>query len=69
MNDKIQTRSEENGIRNFWTLSDALTHANNNLDVWKISFSTETGERIRLVRKDVPMGDMGTGALWMYEPI
>lgn len=55
----IQTRSEENGIRDFTSLAEAFSAAKKDPSIWKISFSMNT-ERIRLVKhKD----------MWIYEPI
>ena len=57
----FQTRSEENGIKEFNTFDAALGEATQDKTVWKISFTIpKTNERIRLVRKDFD---------WVYEPI
>lgn len=65
----VRTRSEKNGLREFETFSDAMTHANWNEDVWKISFDLSSGERVRLVRQTILMGELGSGVLWVYELI
>jgi len=46
----VQTRSEKSGIIYFNTLKEALSHAIANSDVWKISFTVDSGESVRLVR-------------------
>lgn len=47
---EIQTRSEIHGLKQHATLKDAIEHAQKEHTVWKISFSIETGERVRLVK-------------------
>jgi len=59
----VQTRSEEHGLLYFLTVFEAMEHAAADLTVWKISFETIKGERIRLV-KDIEANNM-----WGYEPI
>lgn len=49
---EIQTRSERNGLKYFTTLKQAFDHAEQDLSVWKISFSLPDGERVRLVKND-----------------
>ena len=56
----IQVRSEELGVRQFKTLQDALSYAQDNRSVWKISFEIIDGTRVRLVREDNQ---------WIYESI
>lgn len=56
----VQTRSEENGLKFFRTLQEATDHAKKDLTVWKISFQSETGERVRLVKR---------GGEFVYEPM
>lgn len=48
----FQVRSEETGIRYFPTLKQAYEDAHTDTTVWKISFDTKNGERVRLVRHD-----------------
>lgn len=63
----FQTRSETNGLAYFETMKEAVAHAVENPDVWKISFGvkgkTGVSERIRLVRFPP---DINT---WTYAPI
>lgn len=59
---EIQTRGEISGLMYFDTLESALSYAEKNKDVWKISFSIHSGERVRLV-KDVVQG------VWVYDPL
>lgn len=47
--DIFQTRSEDNGFQYFPTLKQALENAEKDETVWKISFSTQSGERVRLI--------------------
>jgi hypothetical protein len=49
---QVQTRSEFGGLLWFDDLSDALSYADNDRTVWKISFNIEDrlGTRVRLVR-------------------
>lgn len=56
----VQTRSEENGLREFATIAEAMNHAKEDLSVWKVSFAVGD-ERVRLTRNAV--GE------WYYEPI
>ena len=48
----VQTRSEETGIKHFKKFEDALAAAKADESIWKISFNTSSGERVRLVRND-----------------
>lgn len=57
----IQTRSETTGIKEFATFKEALIASKRDITIWKISFTLQTGERIRLVRSQAD--------LWNYEPI
>lgn len=57
----VQTRDEEGSLRYFATIEDALAYARKEPSVWKISFDSVTGERVRLV--------IGEYCEWMYEPI
>lgn len=45
-----QLRSEENDIREVISIRDALKVAEADETIWKISFNSKVGERIRLVR-------------------
>lgn len=56
----FQTRSEETGLKAHGSLKTALDHAARDHSVWKVSFTLETGERVRLVR--TPNG-------WVYENV
>ena len=56
----IQTRATGGELRYYATLTMALIDAQKNKEVWKISFNTATGERVRLVR---------TEDGWVYESI
>lgn len=49
---KVQTRGEEDGLKQFPTVKEAYVHALNTPDVWKISFYADNGERVRLVRSE-----------------
>lgn len=60
----IQTRSEETGLGQHKTLKEAFEAAKNDPTIWKISFCTETGERVRLVRIHEP-----NAIYWVYEYI
>jgi hypothetical protein len=46
-----QTRDEAGNLEYFTTFEKALTHARDNKSVWKISWTTQGGERIRLIRE------------------
>lgn len=46
----VQTRSESTGLKEHTNLIAAFDYAKNDNSVWKISFNTEDGTRIRLVR-------------------
>jgi hypothetical protein len=47
----IQTQSHDGELREFFTFGAAYTHAKNDPQVWKISFTLiGTNERIRLIR-------------------
>lgn len=47
---EIQTRNTEGELRYFSTFAEAWQHRLVDTSVWKISFSIQTGERIRLVK-------------------
>lgn len=47
----VQTRSEENGLKDFGSFAEAFLEAAKDSSVWKISFWLGN-ERIRLVKKD-----------------
>lgn len=49
---EVQTRNEEGALEFFSTLKEAVDHADQNPDVWKISFGLPTEERVRLVRNE-----------------
>lgn len=46
----VQTRNELGALQLFPTIEEALEHAKANPNVWKISFASESGERVRFVR-------------------
>ena len=56
----IQTRSETTGILKHKTFQDAISTANLDSSIWKISFEIEDGTRVRLVR---------TQEGWVYENV
>lgn len=56
---RYQTRSESTGIDYHETMAEAISAAEKDQSIWKISFST-ADERIRLVRN---------GDCWVYEPL
>lgn len=56
---EFQTRRLNGEIRHFPTLAEALKDATDR-DVWKVSFSIQTGERVRLVRD---------GSVFVYSPL
>jgi len=57
---EIQTSSQTGDIRFYRTLESALTEAQLDTKVWKVSFNAEDGTRIRLVR---------TIEGWVYENV
>ena len=59
---EVQTRSETSnpGLLFHDTFQAAMLHAISDPTVWKVSFSVESGERIRLIRED---------GNWVYESI
>lgn len=61
MDDKYQTRSEENGLEYHPTLEAAHKAARKDPTIWKISYAVQNGDRIRLVRKNNDQ--------WVNEPI
>lgn len=56
----IQTRDEEGHLEYWPTLKAAFEMAYRNQAIWKVSFNTANGERIRLIRM---------GEHWVYDPI
>lgn len=57
----VQTRNEEGELCYFERFDHALEFARQHEEVWKLSFSLPTGERVRLVRvglfhPDIPQG-------------
>ena len=65
---KIQTRSEETGIKDHATLSLAFEEAKKDKTIWKISFEDSNGlnvpcERIRLVRSAIDE------RAWIFSPL
>lgn len=61
----VQTRSEENGLAEFSTLKEAFVYASKDQSIWKISFTIDTGERVRLVSQE----NSRTEKVWIYETI
>lgn len=57
---KVQTRNAQGDLQFFPTLKEAYRHSEKDISVWKISFELESGERVRLVKRD---GD------WVWEDI
>lgn len=57
---QVQVRTEEGDLRYYPTLTEAFQAAQEDSRIWKISFSTETAERVRLVRR---------GDSWVYEAV
>ena len=47
---EVQTRSEETGFKYHKTVREALKYAEKDKTVWKISFTSEGGESIRMLR-------------------
>ena len=62
----IQTRSEINGLYEYHNADEAFKAAEEDLSIWKISFSLPNGGRVRLVRCLV---EDGTLSQWRYESI
>lgn len=74
MDKLVQTRSEENGIRDFDTVKEAIAHAKEDETVWKISFLAASGERVRLINTSTGLVDKFLANYniknrWEYEPI
>ena len=59
----IQTRSEINGIAHHKTIELALDAARKDTTIWKISFDTKDGFRVRLVSYTQKNNE------WIFEPI
>lgn len=57
---EVQTRSSCGELKYFPTLREAQDYADENPEVWKISFALSTGERVRLVKRE---------AGWVWEDI
>lgn len=49
---EVQTRSEENGIRQFTSLSLAMLAAKRDPSIWKISYVSSDGSRVRLIKDE-----------------
>lgn len=59
---EVQTRSEENGIQVFNSISDAFKATEVDWTIWKISWTdSETGERIRFIRHGM--------SVWQFAPM
>lgn len=50
---EFQTRRDSGELRYFNTFEEALKDADVDREVWKISFGLPTGERVRLVKRDI----------------
>lgn len=46
-----QVRSEETGVRCFSSLSDAISESKKDTTIWKISYFSDSGKRIRMVKQ------------------
>lgn len=57
---KYQTRNQSGEIREYNHFFEALEASRNDKSIWKISFVTENGDRIRLIRENNQ---------WIYEDI
>ena len=57
---EYQTRDHDGECRVFPSFKEAIEYAESNPDVWKVSFTTPEGDRIRLVE---------TSDGWTYDPI
>lgn len=57
---EFQTRSEVTGIIQHKTFEDAITHCNNDLTVWKLSYESEEFGRVKYVKETTKFGDMWT---------
>jgi hypothetical protein len=60
--ERVQVRSEETGLRYFRTVVQAFKYAEEDRSVWKVSFETAAGERVRFVRSPEVAG-------WRYEDL
>lgn len=60
-----QLRSEETGISYAPTIREALEFAEQDLTIWKISFNSEIGDRIRLVKRRI----FSDTYEWVLEPL
>ena len=61
---EVQTRNIEGELRFFSTVKEAIEHSKKDLSVWKISYSLENGERVKLVRNGKDPEEV-----FYYEPI
>ncbi len=57
-----QTRSEEKGTREWNTFKEAMNYARTYQDVWKVSWTTSDGARIRLIYAE-------DDNVWIYSPM
>ena len=48
---QVQTRSEKNGLQFHETVNAAFLAAEKDETIWKISFQSESGERVRMIRR------------------
>ena len=60
---EVQTRTAEGELFYFDTLAEAYSYAEKDPSVWKISFALPTGERVRLVRREL----WDNLRLWVWE--
>lgn len=57
---QVQCRSEITGLSFYESVKDAVLAAEKDKTIWKVSFTSDTGEYIRLTRD---------GGRWVYDPI
>lgn len=62
MDVQVQARSEVNGLSYYDTIKEAMEAHEKDPTIWKISFDSQTGERVRLVFDNAEES-------WIYEPI
>ena len=67
--DKFQTRDEFGCLQYFSTFREALEAANNDDNIWKISFPLSTGERIRLIRQEIRQSAAKKLVQFVFEPL
>lgn len=50
MEQEVQTRNNDGELKYFSSVFEAFQYAESNLDVWKVSWTDETGKRVRFTR-------------------